>query len=281
MPEMTAIDTRSETIGIIAGFGSLPQRVIAYCQQHQQSFFVIYIEESSKETPEYIFQLPHKCLRIGEVGKALKILKENDISCVTFAGKVPRVSFKSLKVDFAGARLLANITRNLSRGDNVIFCQIVKFFEKNKIKVVGAHEVAPSLLSPEGVLGSVKPSKNQLKDIAYGQIIAHGVGNLDIGQSVVIQDGMVLGVEAAEGTDNLIIRCQSLQNKGKGAVLVKMKKPNQDERIDMPTIGVRTVINAAEAGFSGLAVEAGGALVIDLQAVIAEANGRRMFLVGV
>ena len=147
--------------------------------------------------------------------------------------------------------------------------------------MVGAHEVAEALLAPHGIIGRQKPSKHALKDIEYGKTIAHGIGALDIGQSIIVQDGVVLGVEAVEGTDQLIERCQALQSKGKGAVLVKMKKPNQDARIDMPTIGVQTIINIAEAGFAGIAVEAGGTLVIDREAVIKEANQRKVFIVGI
>lgn len=271
----------SYPIGIIAGENLLPVRVVEYCKKHGKDFYVVYIKSPDNDPPSYLSKIPHSIFSVGQVGKVIKVFKDRGIEHITFVGKTPRVSLKNLSVDLLGARLIANITKNISQGDNAMLSTIIDFFSNQGFKVLGAHEIVRELLAPKGVIGKIKPKKQYIKDIEYGKNIAHKMGDLDIGQSVVIMNSSVLGVEAAEGTDGLIKRCKILQTKGLGAVLVKMKKPKQDPRIDLPTIGVTTIRNIASAGFSGVAVEAGATLIIDLDKVIAEANKQKVFLVGV
>ena len=123
--------------------------------------------------------------------------------------------------------------------------------------------------------------KYALVDIKRGFEVAKGIGGLDIGQSVIVQQGMVIGVEAIEGTDALIKRCKDLQRKGKKGVLVKVKKPAQEERIDLPTVGIETVKNAFASGLRGIAIEAGATLVVDTPNVIKELDKNKMFMIGI
>jgi DUF1009 family protein len=280
MPGSTNDQTPDTRLGIIAGDGDLPLRIITSCKQQGRDFFVLYLKNGA-ELPKYLKSVPHATLKMGEVGKALKTLQKENINQITFAGRVPRVSLKTFKVDLTGAKLLASITGKLAQGDNVLLSTIIRFFEGKGFTVVGAHEIATNLLAPKGIIGKVKPGKTSLNDIARGKAVAHTMGELDIGQSIVVLDGNVLGVEAAEGTDNLIKRCKTLQPNGAGAVLVKMKKPGQDARIDLPTIGVTTVKNIIKSGFGGIAVEAGTTLIIDRDKVVAEADKHKVFVVGV
>jgi DUF1009 family protein len=149
------------------------------------------------------------------------------------------------------------------------------------MRVVGIHEVMPDLLVKEGLLTKHKPDKQALADIKRGAEVAFELGCLDVGQSVIVQQGLVLGVEGIEGTDELIKRCGTYQRKGDGGVLVKLRKPQQDMRIDLPTIGTRTIENLHAAGMRGIAVHAGNALIVNEPEVIALANKYGMFIKGI
>ena len=127
----------------------------------------------------------------------------------------------------------------------------------------------------------VKPSKEDEIDIRRGAEVAFALGRLDVGQSVVVQQGLVLGVEGIEGTDELIKRCSGYKRKGSGGVLVKLRKSEQDMRIDLPTIGLRTVENAKACGLNGIAVHAGNALVVDEAEVVKAADKAGLFIVGI
>ena len=133
---------------------------------------------------------------------------------------------------------------------------------------------------PEGPLGRIRPDEVSQADIERGLRVARTLGVLDIGQAVIVQQGLVLGVEAIEGTDELLRRCAALRREGPGGVLVKIEKPGQDPRADRPTIGLRTVLLAAEAGLQGIAVEANATIVLDHDEVIRAADHAGLFVVG-
>ena len=166
-------------------------------------------------------------------------------------------------------------------GDDGLLSALVRALEDEGFRMVGADDVVSDLLAPQGPLGAVAPEAEAKADIALGIDVALALGALDVGQAVVVQQGLVLGVEAAEGTDALIERCGGLRRAGPGGVLVKVKKPGQDRRVDLPTIGVSTVTAAAAAGLSGIAVEAGGTLVMDRSAVAETADRVGVFVIGV
>ena len=158
---------------------------------------------------------------------------------------------------------------------------VVKEIEGEGMRVVGIHDVMPELLVKTGNLTKHKPDKQALADIERGVEVALALGKLDVGQSVIVQQGLVLGAEGIEGTDELIKRCGTYQRKGVGGVLVKLRKPQQDMRIDLPTIGTKTIENLHNAGMRGVAVHAGNALIVDEVAVIKTADEFGMFIVGI
>jgi DUF1009 family protein len=146
--------------------------------------------------------------------------------------------------------------------------------------VSGADSFVQELLTPEGMIGSIYPDKRAQGDIEIGARIARAIGALDIGQSVVIENGLVLGLEAIEGTDGLIARCASLKREEKGGVLVKVKKPQQERRVDLPTIGVTTVEHCAQSGLAGIAIEAGASLIVNRREVVRRADALGLFVIG-
>lgn len=266
------------TLGLIAGNGDLPERIIRHCMAVSQPVFVIAITDTPPPSLEHV---PHARLRIGAVGKAISLLKEAGAQSLLFAGGLRRPSFSALRPDALGLLLLAKISQAKMIGDNALLSLVIRFFEDHGFNVTSVADVLPDLLMPKGILGTVKPSKPALKDIDTGIPLAHAIGDLDIGQGIIIQNGVVLGVEAIEGTDQLIRRCKPYQNDGKGGILIKVKKPTQDRRIDLPTIGLTTLENAIDSGLQGIAVEAGSTLLLDKHGMVQLANEKGLFVVGI
>lgn len=272
------MNTQFDKLGLIAGKGELPEKVIQECLRTDRKIFVICI---GKEIPPSINEVPHIKLGIGSVGKAIKILRKERVRDLVFAGGLKRPKFSELRPDAGGVKLLAQISKSRLIGDNSLLSIVIKFFENSGFRVCGVDSVLGSLLMPYGTLGSIEPSKSAIKDVEIGTDIAKDIGKLDIGQSIIIQQGVVIGVEGVEGTDKLIKRCHNLLEDKKGGILVKVKKPIQDKRIDLPTIGVTTVTNAYEHGLKGLAIEAGGALIVDKCEVVKKADELGLFITGV
>jgi DUF1009 family protein len=165
-----------------------------------------------------------------------------------------------------------------------VLSSVVRFLEGKGYRVYGAGEVAPELLAAEGNLGAKAPSPDDRADIETGFRVVSALGRLDVGQAAVVVKGRVLAVEAAEGTDAMLVRCAELRKGGRrrglAGVLVKAPKPGQEERVDLPTIGPDTVEMAAQAGLAGIAVAAGRVLIADRDATIAAAGQHGLFLVG-
>lgn len=266
-------------LGVIAGTGSLPRHVIAACRDKGRPVFVLALQDIT--LPELIDGHDHAWVRLGEVGKALSILRERGIKELVIVGKVERPSLSALRPDAKGMLLLSRLGGSMLAGDDALLSTIVRFFEGEGFTVTGADEIIRELLIPPHVLGRFAPDKTADADIKKGIDVCRAVGALDIGQAVVVQQGHVLGVEAIEGTDALIARAATLKQAETGGVLVKVKKPGQERRVDLPAIGFRTVQAVADAGFAGIAIEAGGALMLERDAAIAEADARGIFIVGI
>jgi DUF1009 family protein len=185
-----------------------------------------------------------------------------------------------LAPDLRTARFFARVGLK-ALGDDGLLRSVVAELESEGFRVVGVDQVLAGCLAVEGLYGRLSPDPQARSDIERGVAVAHALGAVDVGQAVVVQQGIVLGVEAIEGTDRLLERCGGLARDGVGGVLVKLKKPGQDRRIDLPAIGTNTLTAAAAAGLRGIAVEAGGALVLGRDAVTAEAERLGLFVVGV
>jgi len=166
-------------------------------------------------------------------------------------------------------------------GDDGLLSAVVKELEGEGFRVIGPDQLLDRALVPEGPLGVLRPDTQALADIERGLHVARTLGALDIGQAVVVQQGLVLGVEAIEGTDELLRRCAGLRRDGPGGVLVKVEKPGQERRADRPTIGPRTVALAAETGLRGIAIEAYSTIVLDRDEVVGAADRAGLFVVGI
>jgi DUF1009 family protein len=185
-----------------------------------------------------------------------------------------------MKPDRRLRRLLFNIGA-AAFGDDGLLSGVIKEFEEEGFRVVGLDNILGDVLAVEGLYTESTPDEQARLDIERGVKVARALGNVDVGQSVVVQHGIVLGVEAIEGTDALLTRCAALGRDGPGGVLVKVKKLAQEHRVDLPTIGVSTVQAAAAAGLRGIAIEAGVSLVVDQPAVTRAADEAGLFLIGI
>ena len=262
------------SLGIIAGGGALPRKLVAACKRDGRDYFVLGLDgQTDTETQ------PHVWTKLGATTEAINILKQNGVDTLVMAGYIRRPSLADMRPDMRTLHVFLKLGRR-ALGDDGLLRAVAQELEKDGFKVIGAQEVEPALLAQEGVNGSKLPLPEHQTDIQAGFTMAKELGRLDIGQAVVMQQGIVLGVEAIEGTDALLERCKKLRRKGRGGILVKTCKPQQDKRLDLPTIGVRTVARAYEAGLEGIVVEAGASIVLDRAEVADAADKVGIFVLG-
>lgn len=278
-----AQDSPKTPLGILAGNGSLPLYIAERTKKAGRDVFIVGIEgTASKEIENY----PHQWVKWGEVDKLFKTLKKENVEQILFIGGVSRPEFKNIHFDFGMIRNLRFVFSLTMGGDDTILTNIVNFVEKKGLQIVGAHEVAPELTADGGTFTKKKPSKIDRKDIQKGIKTVLSLGEMDIGQGAIVAREYVLCVEAAEGTDNMLKRAKGLRQWGKGwlnkrhGVLVKLPKPNQELRIDMPTIGPRTIELVADAGLNGIAIVENKVLISEKQKTIDLANQLGVFIIG-
>ncbi|MCS6853169.1 MAG: UDP-2,3-diacylglucosamine diphosphatase LpxI [Elioraea sp.] len=267
----------SAPLGIIAGGGALPAMLAAAVVGSGRPVFVLALENHADTA--LLAPFPHQTVRLGAIGQGLSALRSRGVSDLVLVGTVRRPSLLSLMPDAEGARLLGRIGRAAFAGDDGLLKAIVRVLEEEGFRVHGVQAILSELTAPEGVLTQLAPDAEAEADIARGAAVCRLLGEADVGQAVVVQQGLVLGVEAIEGTDALLERCATLRREGPGGVLVKRPKPGQESRVDLPTVGVRTVERAAAAGLRGIAVEAQTTLMPERAATIAAADRAGLFLV--
>ncbi|MGB9153621.1 MAG: UDP-2,3-diacylglucosamine diphosphatase LpxI [Alphaproteobacteria bacterium] len=266
-------------LGIIAGGGTAPRRVIEACRAQKRDHFVICLE--GQADPDVAHDVPHIWLGLGAFGKLRDLASAEKIVEIVMIGRVRRPSLRELKPDWLAMKVLAKIGFSVL-GDDALLRAIGQTIEQEcGVRLIGAQDILGGALMREGALGTVTPDDQAKQDIARGVIVARALGQVDVGQSVIVQQGLVLGVEAIEGTDALIARCADLKREGPGGILVKLAKPQQDDRFDLPTIGPDTIESATKAGLRGIAAEAGRSLLLDPDRVRQLADEAGIFVVGV
>jgi UDP-2,3-diacylglucosamine hydrolase len=274
---------RWKRIGLIAGGGDLPLLVAEACVETGQPFFIAGIEGFMDPR---LAQFEHDMFGFGELGRRYATLKQAGCDAVTFVGTIRRPDFSKLKLDLRAAALMPKVIAAAGRGDDALLRVMVEAFEKEGFAVVGAEEVAQTLLAPAGPLGRHQPSAEDMSDLTKARELAGVIGAQDIGQGVVVCRGLVLAVEAAEGTAQMLGRIPDLPveirgtSDRKAGVLFKRPKPNQENRIDLPTIGPETIQQLVLAGLSGVAVEAKASLILNREAVIQAADAAGVFVFG-
>ena len=281
MPEAVTIEG---SLGIIAGRGPLPRMVAEAASARGVQLHIVGIRGEAREEIE---RFPHTWVKWGEIGKMFRALDQNGCADIVIIGGVNRPDFSNFRLDLGAIKTLPFILSLGKGGDDHVLSRVVRFFEQKGYRVHGAGDVAPELLAGEGVLGAKSPTAEDRADIDLALRVIGALGRLDVGQAAVVAKGYVLAVEAAEGTDAMLARCAELRTagrtgkRGRAGVLVKVPKPGQEERVDLPTIGPDTVTKAAEAGLAGIAVAAGRVLIAEREAAISAADRNGLFLLGV
>lgn len=270
-------------LGIIAGLGQLPVSIARNAEASGQGVFVLRLK--GFEEPA-LAGFPGRVVGLGEVGAVIRLLREAGCQDVVFAGNVRRPDFSSLRLDARGLALLPSVIAEARKGDDALLRVLVREFEKAGFNVIGSEAAHASLLAQAGRIAGPEPGPEDLADIEVAARVAGVLGTMDIGQGCVVCRGLVLAVEAQEGTDEMLRRCALLPEAVRGTpalrrgVLLKRPKPGQERRIDLPTTGVSTLELASAAGLAGIAVEAGGALMLDREAMTARAQALGLFIYG-
>jgi UDP-2,3-diacylglucosamine hydrolase len=266
-------------LGILAGGGSLPARLIENCRQTGRDYYVIAFKGHTD--PGTVEGAPHDWVRLGAAGRAVRLLHDNAVEDLVMAGAIRRPTLSALRPDLWTARFFAKYGA-AALGDDGLLSAVVRILEEEEgFRIVGIDSLLPGTLAEAGVLGAHKPDEQALGDIERGIQVARGIGELDVGQAAVVQQSLVLCVEAVEGTDAMLARVPDVSREGPGGVLVKVKKPRQERRADLPTVGSSTVEAAAAAGLRGIAIEAGGTLVVEPEKTVQAADAAGLFIVAV
>lgn len=270
-------------LGVIAGGGELPVVLAEHLASTQRPYFVARISPMAEPALE---RHPGITLGLGAMGGRMDAMREAGCDAVVLIGQVARPDLKTLDLDDVARAMLPAFIAAMPQGDDALLRAVLNEHERAGFRVLGVDQVMSELLAPAGAWGVVQPSDRHIRDIRKAAKVAAASGAFDIGQGVVVCDGLVLAVEAQEGTDAMVRRVGDLPATVRGSpearrgVLLKRPKPIQERRIDLPTIGVRTIEGAAQAGLAGVAVEAGGALAVRRDDIVAAANRAGLFIYG-
>ncbi|KPK02923.1 MAG: hypothetical protein AMK71_00650 [Nitrospira bacterium SG8_35_4] len=268
----------SKRLGIIAGMGDLPVAVAQEAKKAGYTVIGVALQPPADDSLKSVADDFHT-ISIGRFGGLINLLKKLSVKEAVMAGKVPKSLLyenkKDIIPDLKAVKLLFSL---MNRSDDTIMTAVVHELEKNGVTIHDTTKFTKNLLAPEGVLTSNKPSKEQYEDIEFGWSIAKKIGGLDIGQTIVVKNKSVMAVEAIEGTDQAIQRGGLLA--GKNAVVIKVSKPEQDMRFDVPAVGADTLASMTGTEARVLALEAGKCIIIDRESFIRKADNAGIVVVG-
>jgi len=270
-------------LGVMAGGGELPVVLAEHLAATGQPYFIARVEGSADPALD---AHPGATFGLGMMGARMDALRAAGCDVITLIGMVDRPDLSKLKLDDVATQMMPAIIAAIPQGDDALLRTLLNQHEKAGFRVIGVDEAMHDLLAPAGVWGAVQPTAKQLADVRKAARVAAAVGSFDIGQGVIVSHGLVLTVEAQEGTDAMLKRVADLppvllgSAEARRGVLVKRPKPIQERRIDLPTIGVRTIEGAAAVGLAGVAVEANGALAVRRDEIIAAADRAGLFVYG-
>jgi DUF1009 family protein len=277
------IEPAARRVALICGAGQFPLAVAQAAQASGCDIFMIGLRGAADAA---IAAYPHVWLRLGELGRLLRVLKARDIHEVCLVGGLVKPELSDLRPDFGAVIRLPSIARLLRGGDNHALTGMITLLEAEGLSIVAAHDLAPRLLAPLGDLAARRPSPRNLEDVQIGLACLAALSPFDVGQAVVVARRRILALEAVEGTDAMLGRIAKLREAGRlparrSGVLVKAPKRGQDLRVDMPAIGHATIAATAAARLEGVALEAFGVLLHERDRLAAEATAADLFVIGV
>ena len=275
-------EASGEPLAILAAGGNVPFQVASAAAAAGRKVLVIGLEG---EADDRLKVFPFEPMKWGQLGHAEELMSAYGARDVVLIGSVShRPDFRSMGVDFGTLRLLPRILKAMVGGDDALLSNMVSYLEDRGFRVIGAHEIAPDLVAGAGQLAGPRASRAALDDARIAMDAARAIGARDIGQAAVAVNGLVVAVEAAEGTDAMVERVGELHARrrvkwsGRAGVLAKCAKPQQDLRVDMPTIGPRTVASIVKAGLAGIVVEAGRVMIADRAETLNAAEDSETFI---
>jgi DUF1009 family protein len=273
----------SDRVALICGGGQFPLVAARAARQRGLDVFILGLKGMASEAIE---EFPHVWLGVGQLGAALREIAARDIKDVCLIGGLGRPEFADLRPDWGAIKRLPDIFRLLKGGDDHALKGVIRLFEGEGLRVVGVDSFAPELLAASGPMNRVSFPKDCAEDLVFGHDCLSALSDFDCGQALVLFHRRIIALEAAEGTDAMLLRVAELREKGRWRVkgpaglLIKAPKKGQDLRVDLPAMGPETVASAAKAGLMGIAVETGKVLILDRAAVAAEAEKAGLFLYG-
>ncbi|WP_313665776.1 UDP-2,3-diacylglucosamine diphosphatase LpxI domain-containing protein [Shinella sp.] len=274
-----------DRLAIIAGGGLLPRYVAEAARARGETPYIFALRN---EAGDDWSDFDHEIISIGNYAGIGAAFRRHGIGRAVLSGWVRRrPEWRDIHAPLRMLLAVPSVVRTLLKGgDDAVLRMVIRLIEAEGVRVVGAHEIVPDLLGCEGPLGKVAPDRDAEADIAAATAAAQALGRLDVGQGAVAVGGRVVALEGAEGTDGMLERVAALRVAGRisqrrKGVLVKLCKPGQDMRADLPAIGVETLSRARAAGLAGIAVEAGRSLVLERDAIIAEADANGLFVTGI
>lgn len=259
-------------IGIVAGSGVLPHMVAKALTSSNNEVYIACLTPYADILG--FREYNHEIFNVGHIGKIFKYFKSNQIEDILIIGAVHRLKFSDISADITGAKLLTKIVASKFLGDDTLLKIIAKFVESYGFNIKSPLDY----INNDAEITKSKPSKSDLDSIEYGIKAVTELGKLDIGQSAIVENGHILGIEAAEGTNELIKRCQNYQKETKKAILVKKMKPNQDSRLDVPVVGPETIDTIHKSGMCGIAIEKSSVIILDPEIVYDKANKLGVFI---
>ncbi len=272
-------------LAIVAGWGTLPLYLAEAARASGDDPVVVAL---TNEADRVFDGFETVAAGVGDLAGIERFIRQKGVDRVVMSGAVRRrPDLRDIRPTLRTLLRVPSVVRTLlSGGDDAVLQMVISLFEGMGCRVIGAHEVAPNLLARTGTLTSIRPSQEDVRDIEEAIKAAFALGRLDVGQGAVSVGGRVVALEGAEGTDLMLDRVAALRREGRissrrKGVLVKLCKPQQDVRADLPAIGLSTIANASDAGLAGIAVEAGRSLVLDEREVIAAAEEAGLFLCGI
>lgn len=264
-------------IGIIAGQGLLPFLIADKYMKQGGRCYIAAIDGECDAAK--IKNFNYQIFKIGMAGSIISYLRKNQVQEIIFAGSINRPNLGNLAVDKIGSILLLKVIKQKILGDDKLLRIIANYFEENGFKVISSDKILKNQNLSTAMITNALPLEQDVKDIEFGLEVLSALSKMDVGQAVIIENGYVLGIEAAEGTDNLIARCAKLRKNIKGGVLVKTMKSTQDNRLDIPAIGPDTILNLAKYNYNGIAIEEDNVIIINQELTIKLANEHEIFII--
>jgi UDP-2,3-diacylglucosamine hydrolase len=270
-------------VALICGGGEFPLIAARAAARRGFEVFILGLKGMASEAIE---DFPHVWLGVGQLGAAFREIAARDIKDVCLIGGLSRPEFADLRPDWGAIKRLPEIFRLLKGGDDHALKGVIRLLEGEGLRVIGVETLAPELLAASGAMNRVPFPSDLADDLAFGHECLTALSAFDCGQALVLYHRRIIAIEAAEGTDSMLLRVAELRQKGRwrakqpSGLLVKAPKQGQDLRVDLPAMGPETIASAAKAGLAGIAVEAGRVLILDRAAAAAQAEQAGLFLYG-